>query len=265
MTKLSDLLNDIDEPKKSMSLMTLMNNDEFGARLKQKIIEVKQDKQNIMSAASSYAELYKEEIAEGTKLKQKLISEGKAKGLKEDEVIGQYGRFVPAIQTPILNWLYFILRESEDKNSDFYKKFYGKRDKINQVLIETHQVNRAETDKEDPDITSEQLNELLDELSLKEYFDSGSHDERKELNKMFMEEKSVMPEEEKVELKEVEDIGEFLYGNLTLSEFDTLKKLKSLAEGSEGPESVMAFTKAKELCKKHGLEYSKIPSYKKKK
>ena len=72
---------------------------------------VKKDKQNLISAAKQYTQKYETEILEGTKKRQKLLSEGKDKGLTEDEVLSSYGQFLPSVQTPILNFLFFAFRD----------------------------------------------------------------------------------------------------------------------------------------------------------
>ena len=50
--------------------------------------------------------------------------------------------------------------------------------------------------------------------------------------------------------KDVEDIGEFLYGNLTMKEFNTVKKLKALSQSSDEAEAFQAYRKCLELCRR---------------
>ena len=40
-----------------------------------------------------------------------MLTEGKSKGLKEEEIFQNNKLFIPTAQTPILNYLYFLLRE----------------------------------------------------------------------------------------------------------------------------------------------------------
>ena len=58
-------------------------------------------------------------------------------------------------------------------------------------------------------------------------------------------------------------MDEFIYGNVTSKQFQTIKKLKTLALSSKcnEHESALAFSLCKELCKKHNLEFDKIPCY----
>ena len=65
---------------------------------------------------------------EGTEKRNRMLTEGAQRGLSEEEVISQYGRFVPTVYTPILNLLYFLLRESADEDEDKYRQ----RDKLNE-------------------------------------------------------------------------------------------------------------------------------------
>ena len=69
------------------------------------------------------------------------------------------------------------------------------------------------------------------------------------------------PKEEEVTLKEPENMVEYLYADLTLEQFDVLKKLKALTQSPNVPEATLAFRKGKELCAKYGLEWDKIPCY----
>lgn len=64
--------------------------------------------------------------------------------------------------------------------------------------------------------------------------------------------------EEKIEIPEMDS---FIYGNMTHKQFQTIKKLKTLALNSKcnENESILAFTMCKELCDRYGLEFDKIP------
>lgn len=96
-----------------LSLMAIIGSDpDFGRRISKKVEEIKHDKKNLLAVADDYGKKYQQEILEGTEKRAKLLTEGAARGLSEEEVISQYGRFVPTVYTPILNLLYFLLRES---------------------------------------------------------------------------------------------------------------------------------------------------------
>jgi hypothetical protein len=103
------------------SLVSILKNDpDFAGALAKRKEIAKKDKQTLVKAAESYSSLYEEEIIEGTKQAQKLISEGSSHGLTEEEAMKQLGRFLPTVRTPILNMLYFLLRESEEVDREMY-------------------------------------------------------------------------------------------------------------------------------------------------
>ena len=103
-----------------LSLMAIIGADpEFGRRISKKVEEIKHDKRNLLEAADDYGQKYKDEILEGTEKRNRMLTEGAQRGLSEEEVISQYGRFVPSVYTPILNLLYFLLRETADEDALF--------------------------------------------------------------------------------------------------------------------------------------------------
>lgn len=57
------------------------------------------------------------------------------------------------------------------------------------------------------------------------------------------------------------EMEQFVYGNCTHTTFQTIKKLKRLANSMNNEnEAGAAFIACQKLCKKYGLEYDKIPS-----
>jgi hypothetical protein len=104
------------------SLISILRSDpDFATALQKRKEIVKKDKATLDKAAESYQNKYQEEILEGTEKAKLLISEGSSHGLTEEDVMKQFGRFLPTIQTPILNLLYFILRESENIDRELYE------------------------------------------------------------------------------------------------------------------------------------------------
>ena len=193
----------------NMSLISLLKNDDnFQKRLAAKVGEVKQDKGKILSFAATYSQKYEKEIEEGDKLKRNLLTEGEKRGQDADQVLSAYGRFVPARSTPILNMLYFLLRESGD-DEVFGNGRYATRD-----------------------IQDTEFKGLWEEVV-----------------------------NDKNNIKELPDVGEYFYGNVTLEVMDKLKKLKALAQSANENEAFSAYRKALEICKTHELNYDKIPCY----
>lgn len=250
----------------NLSLVSIMQSDpEFGRRISKKVEEIKQDKKNLLEIANTYENKYKKEILEGTELRNRLLTEGTGQGLSEEQVMVNYGRFVPCLRTPILNLLYFMLRESEGDNY-YGTHHYERRDRMDESLIKNGRASIEETYNSPnfSEMSEAEAEKILDEF-IDDRFAPPSSSKRKSINAAFEAEKQTRPEEENVTLKEPENMVEYLYGDLTLEQFDVLKKLKSLTQSPNVPEATLAFRKGKELCEKFGLEWEKIPCHYKKK
>ncbi len=250
----------------SLSLVSLMRDDPgFGRRISKKVEEIKADKKNLSDIARTYESKYKQEILEGTELRNRLLTEGTKQGLSEEQILGSLGRFVPCVRTPILNLLYFMLRESEG-DSYYGRSHYERRDQMNESLVKSGKASIEETyhNTNFSDMSEAEAERILDEF-LDDSFASPASPHRKALNAAFDAEKWSRPKEEDVRLKDPENMVEYLYADLTLEQFDVLKKLKSLTQSPNVNEATLAFRKGKELCAKYGLEWDKIPCYYKKK
>ena len=183
---------------------------EFGKRISKKVEEIKVDKAHLAALADDYGKKYQEEILEGTELRNKMLTEGSQKGLNEEQVLTGYGKFLPSVYTPLLNLLYFMLRESE--GDQYYGRgLYKNRDAINEELLGT---NQLETDNEP--LKTENI-------------------------------------------KDTPKMEEYLYGNLTLENFDLIKKLKRLSLSANQNEAFLAYRKANDLCKKYQIDFNRIP------
>ena len=211
--------------EENLSLVSMLrNNPDYAAHLKRKIRDIEKDKNGLLNAAQKYADDNWEEIEEGTKKQQRLISEGAAAGKTEEESLQQYGRFLPTRRTPILNLLYFILREEnndqiyESMRKDFFQQFGHEYDGLNKAQLE--QKYGAKVHKKD----------LL----------------------------------ENAMASQPQEMVEYLYGNITLDMFNKVKKLKELSYDNDNEqEAFLAFTACMKLCKKYNLEFDKIPCYRK--
>ncbi len=220
------------------SLMAiLLNTPDFFETCQRRKEAVKEDKQNLLKFADEFNHKYQNEINEGDKYRQRLLSEGKSKGLTEEEIFKGNSKYIPTVRTPILNFLYFMLRESSNLETKSPKE----------VMTECLKQYGYETTEEvenyiDGIAQNFEIEKKLDELGDTIDFENVVS---------------------KDNTKEVEDIGEFLYGNLTIKEFNTIKKLKSLSYSDNLNEATVAHTKFLELCKKYNLEPERIPCYKK--
>jgi hypothetical protein len=107
--------------------MTLLENPGIldDERFRKKITEVKKTKENLMNVAEQYSKKYDKEIREGTKKKQLLISEGQSRGLSEEEALQNQG-FIPSVYTPILNFLYFFVKEYESEEKEQLREQFNK-------------------------------------------------------------------------------------------------------------------------------------------
>lgn len=237
----------------NLSLLSIMREDpEFGKRISKKVQEIKQDKEHLLSAADEYGAKYQEEILEGTRKRALLLKEGSARGLSENEVMQEYGKFVPTVYTPILNFLYFMLRESEPQDRNKYRQ----RDMFNEQLIRLKQLSH---DEGNPDLSDDQIATILDDKLKQLHAETVSEEKRRQVNQQFSDEET-LPEDE-VNLKEPQEMVEYLYGNITIDTFNKIKKLKALSKSPNEAEAFQAYRKAIELCKEHNLDFDRIPCY----
>ena len=237
----------------NLSLLSIMREDpEVGKRISKKVQEIKQDKEHLLSAADEYGAKYQEEILEGTKKRALLLQEGSARGLSENEIAQEYGKFIPTVYTPLLNFLYFMLRESEPQD----RKKYHQRDMLNEQLIHLKQLSHDEGSE---DLTDAQVAAILDDKLKQVYAETVSEEKRQQVNQQFATEET-LPEDE-VKLKEPQEMVEYLYGNITLDMFNKIKKLKALSKSPNEAEAFQAYRKALELCKEYNLDFDRIPCY----
>lgn len=211
--------------KTEYSLMALLKDDpDIAGFLTKKKEAVKKDKQNLVSAAKLYTQKYENEIQEGTKLRQKLLTEGKSQGKTEDEVLSSYGQFLPSVYTPILNWLFFSFREETTEQSSKMKL-----EELTQYYIEK--------------LGYEGFIKKLEEGStyVHEVYDE-------DLENILSD-----------DTEEPEEMDKFIYGNMSHDMFKKIKKLKALAQSPNEKEAFLAYRKCLELCKKYNLEFDKIP------
>src|SRR5690348_9046956 len=225
-----------------LSLISIMREDPgFGQRIQKKAEEIKMNQDNLRNFADEYGKKYEDEIIHGTELRAKLLTEGSQKGLSEEEIMSSYGRFVPTVYTPVLNMLYFMMRETEKEDATLY----AERDIINEKLIKTGQL--WHTDKEEEDVNEDEIEKLLIE-TLKSVRGKTKNKLRVDLNKKLEEHKK--PDDA---IKNTPEMVNFLYGNITLDIFNKIKKLKALSQSPNEQEAFQAYRKAMELCKEYKL------------
>lgn len=107
----------------NLSLITLMSKDpSFSERLAKKTLEVRKDKKTLLTNAGEYNKKFQKEIDEGTEKRRLLLQDGHRRGLSELETFQEYNKFVPTKYTPLLNYLYFLLREGNDPDWLSFKR-----------------------------------------------------------------------------------------------------------------------------------------------
>lgn len=195
------------------ALSVFEKNPDFAIRLKEQVAEIKKSHKNLSEAATNYTVKYNEEVKEGTRKMQLLIAEGKKHGFTEQEILETQTNFCPTVRTPILNMLYFLLREHPDANNINFNRLVEDLDK-------------------NPEL-------LLNEQNTK--YGSWQHDEATEKT-----------------AEHAPAMDEFIYGEMTHSTYQTIKKLKRLSQSPNKAEAFAAYSKCLAMCKKYNLEFDKV-------
>mgnify|MGYP006921390610 CR=1 FL=1 len=108
-------------------------------RLRKQMDHIKKSKNTLMDSAEQYSTKYQSEVVEGTKKLQRLLEDGRRKGKTDQEILDSQTVFCPSVRTPILNMLYFLLREHPDAHKidlnrlqeDIGKDMYGVLNELN--------------------------------------------------------------------------------------------------------------------------------------
>ena len=181
------------EDTHTYSLVSLMGRDpDLAERLKQVTKEVRKTKSTLLNTAKSYEEKYRDEVLDGTRKKAKLLAEGETHGLTEEEVMTSYGQFLPTIQTPILNFLFFMFREESNNDQRQLENL------VKQYIQEYGYENVVKALQDGADIGLEERTTLEDVLS-------------KDVNTPV-------------------DMTDYIYGSMTHDMFVKIKKLKALSK-----------------------------------
>lgn len=208
-----------------MSLMAIMReNPDLAKRLEEGTKQVRETKSTLMRNASEFSEIYHQEIEEGTKKRQLLLTDGRRQGKDEATVLREYGKFIPSKTTPIMNFIYFLMRDGS------HPDWLGIHKNLNETL--GHAKNE-EVQKVSEAVTEEELDQIFGMLV---------HEEEKYAN-----------------VQEPQEMDKFIYGNMTHDMFVKIKKLKALSKSENENEAFLAYRLAIKLCKKYGLEFDKVP------
>jgi hypothetical protein len=118
------------------ALTVFKNNPDFAERLKEQVASIKKSHKSLTDAANNYSGKYVDEVTEGTKKLQLLLEEGKKKGFSEEEILEKQSIFYPTVRTPILNMLYFLMREHPDANKINFNRLAEDINKDPSILLE---------------------------------------------------------------------------------------------------------------------------------
>jgi len=236
-------------------LSVLLGNNDLAERLRKKTLQASNDKKDLLDAAKVYSQKYARDVEEGTKRKQLLITEGEHIGITAEEAICKHALFIPADDTPVLNFLHFILQEGGGVNVE------------KEVLLEMEEKVKNLTHNDDKSIFEngipEQLveyihakiNQVKSNISLTN--PNLENDMSKSIGDLYDDTYS-LDEVKNVLPPSMEDV---IYGSMTHADYVKVKKLKALSNSENESEASSAFIKCRSLCKKYGLDFDKVPSY----
>lgn len=210
------------------SLIDLMKNDFCFESLKEAKEQTKQSKKVLSANAESYNQQFKDEIDEGTRKRQLMLE---AKGIKDGTPEAEKalaGTFYPTVQTPILNFLYFLERDFEDVTVKV------------ENLKEEYEKKYGGLCHEDVDTSALQNNKARDIFGVLQ--SQGEHQED------TYQTGNHVPHMEK-----------YIYQNMDAGTFGKLKKLKALSMSDNEEEAHFAWQKCMEICNKYGLKFDDIP------
>lgn len=130
------------------SLEKLRDDPDFIKLFEKKATDIKKNKHDLVEAARTYQTKYSSEIEAGTKKRQLLLAEGRANGigeglpseLAEAKIFENNSIFIPTRNTPILNYLFFLLRETKFEDVDMkVLRNFGDTNKDIQLLREEYE------------------------------------------------------------------------------------------------------------------------------
>ena len=205
-----------------MSLMAIMReNPDLAKRLEEGTKEVRESKANLVAAANGYNERYEKEINEGTEKRKLLLEHGREQGKSEEEIFAEYNRFIPTKYTPILNFLFFMMRDGNRPDwVSLQKKVHEQYGHVDLNLASA--------------VSEDELESVYGQLI---------HEDEQDL------------------LKDngTPSMDSLIYGECTHKMFVRIKKLKAMSKSNNENEAFLAYRLCMKLCKKFGLDFDRIP------
>lgn len=242
-------MSDLDQ---ELSLVSIMKSDPtFSDRIKAVSKNIQKDRSSVMNMASKYSAKYKEEIARGTEQEKLLLTEGANQGLTPEQTMSRYGKFLPTIRTPILNWLYYFMEEEKGIMNERFVSTQAKDSRMTAINLMKAELGEAQLLWEDFERTSSNDIDVITEQVKARHNKKFSHIDHSGLDKKG---------ELQSDIDDSPEMMTYLYGNLTLDMFNKLKKLKALTKSPNEHEAFRAYRACVKLCDKYNLEFDKIPA-----
>lgn len=242
-------MSDLDQ---ELSLVSIMKSDPtFSDRIKAVSKNIQKDRSSVMNMASKYSAKYKEEIARGTEQEKLLLTEGANQGLTPEQTMSRYGKFLPTIRTPILNWLYYFMEEEKGIMNERFVSTQAKDSRMTAINLMKAELGEAQLLWEDFENASSQDIDVITEQVKARHNKKFSHIDHSGLDKKG---------ELQSDIDDSPEMMTYLYGNLTLDMFNKLKKLKALTKSPNEHEAFRAYRACVKLCDKYNLEFDKIPT-----
>ena len=126
--------------QENYALSVLQKNPDLAAKLRENMEHIKKSKLGLNNAAQNYISKYKEEVDAGTKKMKLLLENGKKRGFTEEEIIAAQNSFCPTVRTPILNMLFFLIREHPDANNINFNRLAEDVNKNPDILLEEQNI-----------------------------------------------------------------------------------------------------------------------------
>ena len=239
------------ELDKELSLVSIMGSDpKFSDRIKDVSKKIQKDKNTVLNMAAKYSQKYEQEIAEGTEEERLLLTEGANHGLSRQQTMQRYGRFLPTVRTPILNWLYFFMEEEKGIQGEHHASERAKDSRMTSINLMKAELGEPQIRWEDFENASSREVDLITEQVRARHNKRFSHIDHSDLDSSG---------ELQSDIDDSPEMMTYLYGNLTLDTFNKLKKLKALTKSPNENEAFRAYRACLKLCDKYNLEFDKIP------
>ncbi len=241
--------NELDQ---ELSLVSIMKSDPtFSERIQKVSKKIQKDRGSVMNMATKYSEKYKDEIARGTEQEKLLLTEGASQGLTREQTMSRYGKFLPTVRTPILNWLYYFMEEEKGIMNETFVSTQAKDSRMTTINLMLAELNEPQLEWEDfKNISQEMIDEITEKVKAKHnkkfsHIDHTGLDSKGQLQS---------------DIDDSPEMMTYLYGNLTLDMFNKLKKLKALTKSPNEHEAFRAYRACVKMCDKYNLEFDKIPA-----